>query len=260
MKYLTVLLLILCLFQFAAGEERKKSLYSEQELSDPSSRYYVPVPYPTTRKDILADLKAQVKIHYDMYTRKKIKLGKIGILFDLLYGNNTASLRIGKIIKVKNRNSNLEKDYSWVLLVMSGNGSIEFGVKIYASGVYYISESFLKISGALGKRVLYEKSDILAMLCHHTGKKIAPGEVKNMESFSSSMHLGPWWAPVWEIILVDGRIYYYSLVKDLFYVIDEVIPWEKKVNGFFKNPMKIAPFDRILLDSIKEEIIVLKAI
>jgi hypothetical protein len=273
MKHLTVLLLIISLCQSAIGRERKNPFYSAKDLSNPESIYYVPHPYATSRQKILANLEAQVKIKYRKRLERKKELKKRhpernypnrpvkkDILYRLLVEKKPSRLKIGRIITVKNRSYISEKDYSYAIFIMRGEKVIELAILMDASGVLKFRQSILKTSRDLATRVLYEKESILAMLCHQIGKKISLKDVKSMDRYSASLYLGQWWAPIWEIVLDNNQIYYYSTRNDFFYVIKEIIPWEKDEYGNFKSVIEVAPFDRSLTDGVNEKIIVLKRI
>jgi hypothetical protein len=135
---------------------------------------------------------------------------------------------------------------------------IELAVFMDASGVFQFSQNMLTSPGDTAARVLYEKEDILAMLCHQIGKRISLGDVKSIDRYSASMYLAPWWAPMWEIVLDDNQIYYYSTHDDFFYVIKEIIPWEKDEQGRVISGFGIVPFNSTLSDGINEVSIVLK--
>jgi len=81
-----------------------------------------------------------------------------------------------------------------------------------------------------------------------------------MERLETNQYLGGMYVPIWEIVLRDGKCFYYSLTKEIFFTIDERIPWEKDENGKPKDLKLLAPYTRSIADSVNDYIIVLSVL
>jgi hypothetical protein len=264
MKCYKVIIIIICLIQTSFGEERRKPIPMDQ-LTDHSSPFYVPHPYPKTREEIMANLKFQVKRknEYLDSRRRKLKINrkknKPGLL-DILEGKTSS--RVGKIIKVQNRKSYMAHDYNWYIFIMDENDEAPLVLNMKPNGICSGSTSIPCPSQGCHTVLLKTRVEILQILSGEIGRPISKKEIKQLElvHFDWSSNIGKL-LPVWEIVFTDGSIYYYSFVKEKVFEIDKRIQYKKINNGFFDDPQYLVPNGcNYLVDTINDEILVLKVL
>ena len=262
MKYIIILILVICLFFPVYSESRRGGVPMEQ-LTDPSSKHYVPYPFPKTREKIIANLKYQIKRKEDLKRKKgkPVKPKKRITMLDLVEGRTP--YRIGRIIKVKNRMAHNPFDYSWLILLMDENYEIDSFLSMNADGRFTGSSNCRSSYRGGSYGILKTKREVLNILSRMIDREVGRNDVDKMErvAFAFSFCVAPECAPMWEIILIDGNIYYYSIVKDIIYSIDKRIPYKKDENGFWEDPKPLVPKDHdYVIDTINEEILVLKVL
>jgi hypothetical protein len=258
MKLWTTIIIIICFIHTSFGEERRKPIPMEQ-LTDHSSPFYVPHPYPKTREEIIDNLKFQVKREneYHQSRRKKLKTTREKnqtSLLDILEGKTSS--RIGKIIKVNNRKANMPHDYNWYILVMDKNDEIILMLNMKPNGIYSGSTSARWPS----KGLLKSRIEILKILSKEIGRPINEKEIKQLEPvlFDWSSSIGKL-LPIWEIKLNNDNIYYYCFSLEKVFQIDKRVPYKKVNNGFFDDPRYLVPNGcNYLVDTVNDEILVLK--
>jgi hypothetical protein len=285
-KYFAAAIAILCICLFASAKERRKPTPME-ELTDPYSRRYVPYPYPKTGKEIIANLitdrkrreafrKARIKAHKDFWTEVRdfvieLRLRAKELLsgrkrkkrvstLEILEGKT--SLKVGKIIKVKNRLAHVPHDYSWLILIMNKDNKIISRLLMEATGESRGGAS-ITCGTAPGEgdslRFVKTEQEIIQLLAATIGKRISMDEVKETGRMAfRSQNICSLFTPLWEIILDDGTIYYYSVQTDLFYTIEKRIPLEKNKDGIWEDPKKLVTHNDFVIDTISDEILVFK--
>lgn len=257
MKFLIGFILVIYLFVPDYSENRREPLPMEQ-LTNPDSKYYVPHPYPKTRKEIIANLRFQFKRKYDL---KKMKPIKRITLLDIVEGKT--SYMIGRIIKVKNRIAHMPHEYNWLILILDKNYKIHSRLSMQASGRFTGSTNCMSSPGGGSQGILKTKREILHILSNAIERPIRKDDLKQMErvAFAFSFCTAPECAPMWEIVLSDGSLYYYSVLKDIVYTIEKRIPYKKDKNGFWEDPKPKVPNDcDYVIDTINEEILLLKVL
>ncbi len=256
MKYSIILILAFCLCQFAVGEERRKPIPMEQ-LTNPSSRFYIPHPYPKNKNEIIANLRFQLKGYYP--PKKTTQAGSKANLLEILDGKT--SYKLGKIIKVKNRIAHIPHDYSWLILILDKDEKIVLRVVMRANGRAAGSAN-IKCGPSQGEKYgpqsLKSEQEVLSILSASIGRPISGNEIKQMERVAFQSNIGPQSAPMWEIVLSNGNVYYYSVITDCIYAIEKKIPWKKDKDGKRESPRKLVPHDDFAIDTINDEILVFK--
>ncbi len=214
---------------------------------------------------MIANLKAQVerknKMQREWYKKKGIKPPvKKRHLQRILEGKS--SLRLGRILKVKNRQSGYSRDYCRLILVMNKKNQVVYVINVSPDGIGTGGISLDRPSDGGLTKLLWSKHKVLNILSLDLGRTVSRGDVKQMERVGFQFPLGPLWAPMWEIILKDGSLYYYSILTDLVYIIENRIPWEKGDNGVRERPQKLVPAgtNDYVTDTVNDEILVLKVI
>jgi len=284
-KYFTILTLMLCLCQVTRGEERRKPI-SLEELTDPSSRFYLPHPYPKTKEEITADLIYGVKDHIakikagtqsstgerlelrkiidiflsnikNIFTSRKAKktqMDYLSLLLDMVEGKSD-DFKIGEISKVKNRMAWIPHDYLWLIIITDKNKKIIYRINMDATGRV---DGFVSIKSGYFTKFLVSKKDILYILAAAIKKPISDIKVKKIEQVAFKSRIAPPYAPMWKIVLENGPVYYYSIITDNVYVIDMKIPREKDKNGNWKSEKELVPHEHFVVDTISDEILVFK--
>ena len=267
-KYLSAIVLVFGLFQFTFSEKRSDPI-PMKELTDPSSPSYVPIPYPENREDIIGDLKYAVnKLFADKedtnVNSKTIEIKEI--LVDLTEKNS--AYKIGKIIKVKNRSHRKAHDYGWLILIMGENGEVAARVSMKAEGLFGAAAATRNAAITLrskypnsrrGPQFLITEEEVITRISEDIGKPVEGDEIKKMERVAFQSTLGDLLAPMWEIKMSKGEIYYYSVKRDTVYEIEKKISWKKDKNGIRKLSRDLVPYNRdYVTDTVNDEILVLK--
>ena len=269
-KYCVILILMLSMCQIAFAEKRVKQK-PMKEFTDPSSPSYVPYPYPKNREEIIEDLKYAInKLFVDKEgTYLEGKVPEIKELLVQLVDENTI-YKIGDIIKVKNRNHRMADDYTLLILIMNPKGEIEARVSLLANGLMagggltkygakYSNEKYP--NSRRGPQYMKTDDDAIKRLSEDLGKSVKKSEIKKIERIAFQSILGNLHNPMFEIKMTSGEKYYYSVKTDEVYEIEEIKHWEKNKRGSRLAPWQLVPQEKkYVTDSIKEEILVLKAL
>jgi hypothetical protein len=234
------------------------------EMTDPSSWHYIPHPFPNSRKEIIANLAVNVKRSHKRREEWQNKWRAVKSpepiekdpLIDILEGRT--SLHIGPVMRTRNRCSKFNKEYSWLVLILNKDGKVKYLLSVEACGILarhwnngFSSPDFLQ-------RFSWSKERILLSLSGKTNRTVFLKDVKQMELFDYN---GYGWDPVWEIILMDGSIYYYHFGLDMFFVIDKKVPWKRPGKRMRRtDPREIAGNKAYVGDTVDDELIILKAI
>lgn len=232
----------------AFGEERRKPIPMEQ-LTGFNSNFFVPHPYPKTRKEIIDNIK--FKLAKKSYDTDASKRGNF--LLDIIEGKTT--YRVGRIMKIQNRISLYSHDYFWLILIMDKKDNIHFTLNMRANGILTGIPKHNNSTLENLKGLLKTRREILSILSGSIGKPFKLKEVKMHRVSFEQSNLAYIWAPMWEIRLNDGTIYYYSTIKNTIHEIEGKIPYDKTI----WNPKSIVPKNRdFAVDTVSDEILVLK--
>ena len=80
-----------------------------------------------------------------------------------------------------------------------------------------------------------------------------------MERVAFQSNLGSLLTPMWEIKMLDGNTYYYSVKRDMVYEVAEKIRWKKDKDGRRTDMRSLVPRNYDFVpDTINDEILVLK--
>lgn len=267
-KYFTVLILVFGLCLAAVAEKRVKPM-PMKEFTDPSSPSYVPHPYPKKRVEIIEDLKYAINILFadGEENNGESKTPEIKtILLHLL--DEIPVYKVGEIHKVKNRSHRLAHDYTWLITIEDENGQIVARVAMTAPGLFasagattHGAELFKSADPSLrrGPHFLKTGQDVLNSLSNSMGISVSKNEIKKMERVAFQSNLGSLLTPMWEIKMLDGNTYYYSVKRDMVYEVAEKIRWKKDKDGRRTDMRSLVPRNYDFVpDTINDEILVLK--
>jgi len=168
-KYLVILFLVPCLFQFqpVSAKNRRKPV-PMNHLTDPSSPSYVPYPYPKNRKEIIADLLYAIEKVHGLHPGEYIagrRPKTIEIYLNLLEKNPV--YRVGKIIKVKNREHSVAHDHTWLILIENQEGQNVASEALHKNGL------LIGGSGVLPEHehnILKSKQEVVNIISESIGK------------------------------------------------------------------------------------------
>ncbi len=180
--------------------ERKKPL-PLKELQNPNSPSYVPFPYPTTREEIVADLKYAIK---RLQSKKHAALGGYeDILMKLLVPN--PGINIAEIEKVMNRTLVIPDDYLFFIVIRDNEGLVVARASLVASGLFYGSADYTHSPKGSTKSLITDAEalkEILAFLNVSAVRKID-------RIFMADRLFAPYpFTPAWEIEALDSSKYY----------------------------------------------------
>ncbi len=246
-RVLILLISCICISMFAA--ERSKPI-PIKELSNPRSEFYIPFPYPKTKKQIIANVKYQVN---ERKTLKKILEAK-------------GDKYIIKTIEVKNRIDAYADDYLWLIIIMDKKKRTYFRILMYADGRTFgdVTWEISKKKDLQALEYYKEESYILKELSTTLKKRLTRHSIKYIGriAFSSRLDGSPA-LPMWQIVLNDGRIFYYGIWRGSFFTVDEELPWnDKDWTGPGKSYGEIrdlAPYPyHLVIDTINDKILIMK--
>jgi hypothetical protein len=224
---------IINLFGFAFAEIRTKPFPLEQ-LTDPDSPSYVPIPYPKNETEAIIDLKYAITKHFsDNEDSHEVYVGSTPpsapfkeVLLSWTKGKS--HYRIGEIAKVKNLNSNRTNCSDWLFIFLNEDNKIAARVALVASGL---------LGGAIvnppdkRNRLLISKTDVINNLTVCTGFKISEKDVISIDRVILIPSLGNHLSPTWEVSLTNGKVFYYCEFRNKCYKIKKRIPWNKNAKG-----------------------------
>lgn len=148
-KALFTVLLISIFFSFGIAKKRINGdlgKVSMEELTDPQSPSYTPYPYPQTRHEIIEDLKYAISYLKGPRTRSygQEKTAAMKSLPKLL--KNDPDVKIGQVIKLKNRIKEYHDDYSFIIIITDKEKKPLARVALCANGLFlgaaYSSERY----------------------------------------------------------------------------------------------------------------------
>ena len=269
-KYVTVLILVFGFSQAAVAEKRVKPM-PMKEFTNPSSPSYVPYPYPKKRVEIIEDLKYAINRLFadNEENNGETKTPEIKKILLLLLDENPA-YKVGKINKVKNRSHRIAHDYTWLITIEDESGQIVARVAMTAPGLFAIAgatthgaELFKSAAPSLrrGPHFLKTGQDVLNRLSSSMDRPVSKNEIKQMDRVAFQSKLGSLLTPMWEVKMLDGNTYYYSVKRDMVYEITEKIHWGKDKNGRRKAIRSLAlQTHDFVPDTVNDEILVLKKV
>lgn len=267
-KKLCFLFLIFMLIPLLSSAEKRKPALPLEELQNPKSPSYVPIPYPQTRKEIITDVKHIIKELYEprkdrfsIHVNKRKRRGQE--LLELL--KDDGRLKFGKILRVKNYYRYYSEDYTFLVDILDENDQLEARMHIRACGIWsqtaFFDEDEKKIFKPLrskeeAKEIFYNlKYDVLGSL-----------EIIDMERiiFGYSYISSPT-SPVWVINTTTGTYYMdtnrydvYRLVKKLSTIEMKSIKRESSRGTAIQNLIKKYP--SYIIDNVNDVYYVLEKI
>lgn len=234
-------------------EKRSKAL-SLIDLKDESSPSFVPIPYPKNKKELLIDIKYAIKrficpgpdrISVAVDNRKD----RHKPLTDWAEGKSTS--RFKNILKVKNLKSSYAEDFYWLAVMVDNNNQIIARVKIKANGLLasFSSSRLVELSS-----IYTENPDelIINKLSTVLERSFEKGNIKAIEPIELASPIGPSLAPAFQVLLKDGREYYYSPALDRSFKVKYTIPWEKNEKGHRSSPLERVDRSELSLSAFDE--------
>jgi len=247
MKKVLFFIFMMCIVFASYGEERRKPVPME-ELTGFNSNFFVPHPYPETRKEIITNMKFKLaKRSFDQDRSKNTN-----DLFEILEGNTC--YRVGRIMKIYNRMSGFSHNYFWLILIMDKKDEIHLSLIERANGIFTGYAGYKYSRHGSFKGLFKTRREVISTLSDSIGRPVKLKEVKMERVAFEKSSIAKIWAPLWEIVLKDGTVYYYSILKNNVYEIEGKIPYDRTL----WNPESIIPDNRdFFIDTINDELIVL---
>lgn len=215
------------------------------ELTNPSSPSYVPIPYPKKREEIITDLLFAIKKMnppsgiFSTGRINKFKKIKLNLIED------EPDYIVGPIYKVKNRRATDSDGYSWQILIQDKTGLNVGVIAMDACGLYSMSSG---IFPHRSKDFVITDQELIGMVSQSVDRELNKKDVKRIERISFASHIGGYeMAPLREITMKDGSIYYYSVGRDAIYEMTSEKEWKRPAKGKRKSYWKEVPPKRIAL-------------
>jgi hypothetical protein len=246
-KKIFLLVLTISIFAFPGNALERKKPLPLKELQNPKGPSYVPIPYPKTQDEIIADLKYAIKLHHEPRIGEKINESD-KILLKLLEKNSGVS--IAEIEKVMNRTNICPDEFLYFIALKDNDGNEVARLSLEASGLY---------SGgvAASKKIKFKESfRIKKEISRGLSTFINPSEVKKMERIFMANNLAPYpFSPTWEIVTKDNSIYYLDY-NNYFYKLRNEIR-DVKSKGLAIKQYTSSKDERVVYDSLNDKMLFL---
>jgi hypothetical protein len=184
-------------FLFGTAAERRRAV-PRQELQDPGSEHHVPVPYPRTRADIVADFQRAVWTYCGPAlgtwpSREDWTL--LGVL------RPESGIHVAEILQVANRTVSVPGDFFFLLIVRDRAGTEVARWSLTEYGAYFGGS----IPPQGFTRALWERA-----AARKAFAKVLPGiGIRSMTLIFLANELAPYpFAPTWELTCGNGGTYY----------------------------------------------------
>lgn len=237
------LILLICAPNQAA--ERRKPLPID-ELRNPMSPSFVPVPYPKTRDEVIVDLKYAIDLHHGSKKTTK-RDDKDELLMKFLAPNPI--IHISEIDKVQNRTIDFPDDFFFLIIFTDDMGNKVASLSLEASGLYVGGMRIKKTESATAMRNQVAAIKTLSSLVNTSG-------VKSMERIFMANRIAPYpFLPAWEITTLN-HVRYYLDENGKVFRLREKMPHiqgiENSIASSERNPSEI-----VVHDQLNDELLVL---
>ena len=278
MKFTTNLITILLVLLFVLplnGKKRPDPIGMEQ-LTNPNSLNYVPIPYPKNRKEVITDLEYYIKrfCNKDRKSRRIVVGGSASpgdaVLRNLL--EPKPIYKIGKIFKIRNRIYTYPDDHTWLIFIIDKKQNAVMRLSFDETGIFGESSTITdgtiaEANSEIARKAMnrFRKSltgnDIKKILSQSLGKSKEWKDIKKIERVAYPSPMGDPLYPMFEITMKDGSFYFYSESRDMIYRIDKKIKWRQSAERLTDNREEIHELGQeYLLDSIDDQFLMLKSI
>ncbi len=271
-KCITILLLALICLPLS-GEKRAKEI-TMAELTNPDSPYYVPCPYPEDQEEFMENLKYYADKNCNGLSRLLVKkdAGFIDVArakFWVLFSH----FKMVKILKMKNRIQSHHHSYCWLIFVLGRSRhhvirKIAMSAEGIVSGMCENSEESIKeVSSNEYRAILYNYRTILgyrnaiSALWHALGRRLTRSEIEKVERVARYSSISNIVQPVFEIRLKNGKLYVYSEMTDMVYLVEKRIPYKPAQNEGTRKELETfnnSFAGTSIHDRISDELLILK--
>ncbi len=212
MKQLLLIIIILGILT-GSGMAKKRvngemGKTSDQELGDKLSPSYVPFPYPTKRKEIIADLKYAIRYMYGgkLNTLREKKGTRQMVFYKLL--TEAHDIKIGRIITLKNKIKEFHDDYTFLITITDQKKKPLLYTALLANG---------QLIGCVARSSnqplfpIYTKKEVTDLMEKRFQFKEKSIKIKRAEPIyvrTSIPAFYPFSPPVWEIECSNGELYF----------------------------------------------------
>jgi hypothetical protein len=253
MRYVFFTFILFTLSILIFTKDRVPKIPMEQ-LTNPNSPSYVPIPYPKTREEIIEDLKYTARAFRDPFTKDKFistqrKIKKpTDLLVNLL--EKDPDVKVGKIAKVFNRCHSCDFEFSFSIELTDRKGK-------------HIARAVLNDNGLLGEVTYYSKrlkseKQAIDILSKVTKKEIRSEDIASIKRFA--LHgtiFSDFICPLFEIKLKNNEIYYQDN-KDEVYSVTKVIPFRKGKDRYSRIASHTTKDNKHIYDTIDDKVFFLK--
>ncbi len=238
----------------------------DHELRDKWSPSHVPYPYPQTRKEIIDDLKYAVRYMYGnrINSLRKSK-GTLDMVF-LKLMEDSSDIKIGRIIKIKNKIKNYYDDYSFLISINGKDGELFLQVSLYANGQIVGAAPSSPGYPLYPVRSKKEVMDFMEKQLHLKEKSIKIVRAEPILARATLPTYCSFAPPIWEMETSDGELYFFQHPylrhpKPQIYKKKSQMPAEE-TEAFNKKALEYAriPGEEVLFDDDKQTLYILKKI
>jgi hypothetical protein len=252
LRKLFLLLFVFISLTFFLNAEKRRPPVPLEELQNPKSPSYVPIPYPQTREEILEDLKYVIKKFFG--PRKGLK--SVGENFGSkilpkLYEEDSG-FYVGNIVTAENKTLSREKKY-FIIEIFDNSNNVVARVSLKDSGLFagagFGSEK-IKINP------LKTKQEVREFLLSQPTLKLTDTEIESIDYehvYARGCH------PAYPFIKIktQTKTYYMNSKNEIY----EVKKIEKHYSSKFRyNPDLFYKYSLIIEDKINNEFIYLNKV
>jgi hypothetical protein len=235
--------MIACCWTMQAEEkDRLPRGLSINDLTDPKSPSYIPIPFPKTKAGITEDLMYQLSKLYSQEDSWEIRSRSTkNLLYELVQEN--PDVKIVDIIKIKNRMSAFPSEYSYVIIIKDTKNRFISRLGMRACGMIACWQNPSERNPG---RKLLKDEEVLERLSKYHKAASKKENVKKIDRVAYDITYAPPSHPVYEITMNDGSTYFVNHRDHVFKKISE-----KKVKGDKRSAL-IAENNKIKADKTKQ--------
>ena len=263
LKYiiLTVIVIACCWTVQAEEKDRLPRWLSMDNITNPESPSYIPIPFPKTKAEITEDLMFQLEKMYSQESSWEIRSRNTkNLLYELV--KNNPDVKILDIVKIKNRMDAFPSGYSYVIVIKDTKNKFVSRLGMMACGLIACWQSPSEKNTG---RELLTDDEVLKRLSKYHGAANQKENVKKIERVAYDITYAPPSHPVYEITMKDGATYFVNHLDHVFKKISEKVVTGDKRSALIAENNKIKTDkakqqrgDRNFLDAINNKIIYLK--
>lgn len=260
LKKLILLLFISVSFIFFSHAEKRKPPIPLEELQNPKSPSYVPIPYPKTREEIITDLKYSVdKLFFHNTKICKACANKFQAEILSKFLNDNHDVIVSKIIKVKNFWYSSPYKYSFTVELINKKDEPLARLCLNSFGLFVgVTFSTEKDTKYRIKR-LKSKEEIYKVFSKLNIISLQKRDIKKIEAVVyPHPRISNLTRPAYEIVTNDGQVFYLTERNEIFKLkcITKLTQQDIKTKSYIKSVRQsLVKSNTLVYDSINDQLL-----